>query len=52
MVHDGLISGASFQTFITSGMTDEIQLEGCYPQWSSASGGYVYGFKITSEAEL
>ena len=52
MVHDGLISGASFQTFITSGMTDEIQLEGCYPQWSSASGGYVYGFKITSDAEL
>ena len=50
-VSDGNASGVSFQSFV-SGMSAELKLEGCFPQWSSSAGGYAYGFKITSEAEL
>ena len=51
-VDNGLMSGMSFQTFITSSVTTEAQLEGCFPQFNAGSGGYSYGFKITSECEL
>ena len=50
-VDNGNASGVSFQTFV-SGMSAESKLEGCFPQWSSSAGGYAYGFKITSEADL
>ena len=50
-VDNGNASGVSFQAFV-SGMTNEVKLEGCFPQWSGSSGGYAYGFKITSDAEL
>lgn len=51
-VDNGLMSGMSFQTFITNSVTTEAQLEGCFPQFNAGSGGYSYGFKITSECEL
>ena len=50
-VSDGNASGVSFQSFV-SGMSAELKLEGCFPQWSSSAAGYAYGFKITSEAEI
>ena len=46
------MSGMSFQTFITNSVTTEAQLEGCFPQFNAGSGGYSYGFKITSDAEI
>ena len=51
-VDNGLMSGMSFQTFITNSVTTEAQLEGCFPQFNAGSGGYSYGFKITSDAEI
>ena len=51
MVNLGLNSGVSFQSFI-GGMDDEAKKEGVFPQFNSGSGGYSYGFRIHSVAEL
>ena len=51
MVNLGLNSGVSFQSFI-GGMDDAAKKEGVFPQFNSASGGYSYGFRIHSVAEL
>jgi hypothetical protein len=49
-ISSGTNSGAGFASFVAgvSGM----DLEGCFPQWSSATGGFDYGFKITAASEL
>jgi len=43
--------GVSFHAFVGS-FVSGMDLEGCFPQWTSASGGYDYGYKITASAEL
>ena len=48
----GLNLGVSFQNFITNGMNDIVKQEGVFPQFNAASGGYSYGFRIHSDAEL
>ena len=48
----GLNLGVSFQNFITNGMDDIVRQEGVFPQFNSGSGGYSYGFRIHSDAEL
>ena len=47
----GLNGGVSFQSFI-GGMDDIAKQEGCFPQYNAGSGGYSYGFRIRSVAEL
>jgi hypothetical protein len=49
-VSDGTASAATFSTFIA--MATGMDVEGCAPQFTSASGGFNYGFKITASAEL
>jgi hypothetical protein len=51
LVNLGLNSGVSFQSFI-GGMDDICKQEGCFIQFNAGSGGYSYGFRIHSVAEL
>jgi len=50
-VSGGNASSATFENFVTGGASG-CDLEGAFPQWISSTGGYDYGFKITSSAEL
>ena len=51
LVNLGLNNGVSFQSFI-GGMDAICKQEGCFIQFNSGSGGYSYGFRIHSVAEL
>ena len=49
-VSGGVASAVAFNSFVS--MATGMDVEGCAPQFTSASGGYNYGFKITAVSEL